>query len=288
MSQGTSGDQMWMDYGHPKNDLEIDRYVDEVALSAYQAYKAITYHDHVPLAMAETTLTLRRRVPDADRLAWARSIVATMGDRVPRTIPEVYTREAIHLHEEPQRALKLQAIRVGELGIAAIPNEVFALTGLKIKSRSPLLTTMNIELANGSEGYIPPPEQHVLGGYTTWPARTAALEVQAEPKIVATVIGLVREGCGPVPTHSRPGPACLCRAHPGFTPARLLAARGDGERDGPRCHRPREPWPVRERRRLLPAGCGSAGLDDRQANQPRPLSGRGPAGGQYRDSRGSV
>lgn len=70
MSQGTSGDQMWMDYGRPKNDPGIDRYADEVAQSAHRAYKAITgYHDHVPLAMAETTLTLRRRVPDADRLA---------------------------------------------------------------------------------------------------------------------------------------------------------------------------------------------------------------------------
>ena len=42
------------------------------------------------------------------------------------------------LHEDPERELKLQAIRIGELGIAAIPNEVFALTGLKIKAQSPL------------------------------------------------------------------------------------------------------------------------------------------------------
>ena len=28
------------------------------------------------------------------------------------------------------------------------------------------------------------PHQHELGGYTTWPARTAGLEVSAEPKIV--------------------------------------------------------------------------------------------------------
>ena len=35
---------------------------------------------------------------------------------------------------------------------------------------------MNIELANGSEGYIPPPEQHMLGGYTTWPARDRSME----------------------------------------------------------------------------------------------------------------
>ena len=44
----------------------------------------------------------------------------------PRSLPEVYAKEAIYLHDEPERELKLQAIRIGELGIAAIPNEVFA------------------------------------------------------------------------------------------------------------------------------------------------------------------
>jgi hypothetical protein len=61
---------------------------------------------------------------------------------------------------------------------------------------SPLRPSFTIELANGSEGYIPPPEQHALGGYTTWPARTAALEVQAEPKIVETVLKLLEEVSG--------------------------------------------------------------------------------------------
>jgi hypothetical protein len=82
------------------------------------------------------------------------------------------------------------------MGITAIPNEVFAITGIKLKLRSPFDTTMNIELANGSEGYIPPPEQHRLGGYTTWPARTAGLEVQAEPRIVAGVLALLAQLAG--------------------------------------------------------------------------------------------
>jgi hypothetical protein len=208
MSQGTSGDQMWMDYGRPKNDPGLDRYADEVAESAFRAYKSITrYHDRVPLGMAESTLSLRRRVPDAARLEWARSVVAKMGDRVPRSLPEVYAKEAIHLHDDPVRELRLQAVRIGELGIAAIPNEVYALSGLKIKAQSPLPLTMNIELANGSEGYIPPPEQHALGGYTTWPARTAALEVQAEPRIVAAVIGLLERASGRPRRDLRPGPA---------------------------------------------------------------------------------
>jgi Ku70/Ku80 beta-barrel domain len=91
------------------------------------------------------------------------------------------------------RKLKLQALRVGELGITAIPSEVFAITGLKLKAQSPLQPTFNIELANGSEGYIPPAEQHRLGGYTTWPARTAALETEAGPKIVEALLQLLEK-----------------------------------------------------------------------------------------------
>jgi hypothetical protein len=124
-------------------------------------------------------------------------LVAKMKDpNRPASRPEVYAREQIYLHDEPQRELVLQAIRVGELGITAIPNEVFGLTGLKLKAQSPLVPTFNIELANGAEGYIPPPEQHELGGYTTWPARTAGLEVQAEPKIVETLLELLEKVAG--------------------------------------------------------------------------------------------
>src|SRR6185503_9452076 len=83
--------------------------------------------------------------------------------------------------------------RIGDLGIAAWPNEVFALTGLRLKRQSPFAATFNIELANGAEGYIPPPEQHKLGGYTTWPARTAGLETNAEPRIVEAALGLLEE-----------------------------------------------------------------------------------------------
>jgi hypothetical protein len=200
MSQGTSGDQMWMDYGQPKKDPGLDSYAQDVARRAHQAYQTIAYHEWVPLAMAEKTLALSRRVPDETRLAWARKVGASLKDgakeRPPRDLPEVYAQEAIFLHEEPRRELKLQAIRIGDLGIAAIPNEVFAITGLKLKAQSPFDTTMNIELANGSEGYIPPPEQHALGGYTTWPARTAGLEVEAEPKIVAAVLELLEQVAG--------------------------------------------------------------------------------------------
>lgn len=39
----------------------------------------------------------------------------------------------------------------------------------------------------------PRPEQHKLGGYTTWRARTSCLEELAEPKIKAAVVELLVE-----------------------------------------------------------------------------------------------
>jgi sugar phosphate isomerase/epimerase len=196
MSQGTSGDLMWMDYGSPRRAIGYDAYAREVAERALEAYRRIEWHDWAPLRMVERKLPLRYRVPDEERLAWARQMVESLTNRLPQTLPEIYAGEAIQLHERQKAELKLQALRIGDLGIAALPNEAFAITGLKLKAQSPLQPTFNIELANGAEGYIPPPEQHKLGGYTTWPARSAGLEVQAEPRIVETMLGLLEDVAG--------------------------------------------------------------------------------------------
>ncbi|MCB1124799.1 MAG: hypothetical protein KJT03_24810, partial [Verrucomicrobiae bacterium] len=153
----------------------------------------IAYRSDISLAMAETTLQLQRRTPDDARLKWANELMSQIGDRLPRGWSEVYSFEQQYLHDDPMAEIKLQAIRIGELGITAIPDEVYGITGIKLKNRSPLPLIMNIELANGAEGYIPPPEQHVLGGYTTWAARTAGLEVQAEPRIVETLTQLLEQ-----------------------------------------------------------------------------------------------
>jgi hypothetical protein len=121
---------MWMDYGRPKSEITLQPYADEVATVAWRAYQTIKYHAAPVLAMAETKMSLRRRVPDSQRLAWARQLFLQTGDAKPRNQPEVYAREQVFLDAEPVRELKLQAVRVGDLGMTAIPNEVFAITGL--------------------------------------------------------------------------------------------------------------------------------------------------------------
>jgi putative membrane-bound dehydrogenase-like protein len=199
MSQGTSGDAWCGDYSKPAaKTWTIDEYSQGMAQLAFDACRNIEYRDDIPLAMKETKLALRYRVADEKRLAWSKDKLAALNGKKPTAQPDIYAREQLMLAENPNRELKLQAIRIGNFAIAAIPNEVYALTGLKIKRANSDATTMVIELANGSEGYIPPPEQHVLGGYTTWAARTAGLEVEAEPKIVEAILKLLGNPAGPI------------------------------------------------------------------------------------------
>jgi neutral ceramidase len=132
------------------------------------------------------------RFPTDEEIAEATDYVKPWADRKPKTSEEVYALETIILSKMPKtRHIQLQAIAIGTLGIVGIPNEVFAETGLNIKKYSPFKTTYSISLANGAFGYIPPPEQHVLGGYTTWRARSSCLEVYAEPKIKFEVLKML-------------------------------------------------------------------------------------------------
>lgn len=197
MSHGCSGDIWRFDYFKPDAPtVTIDAFANGLLDLAEAAWKKIAYEDGVPLVMQEARLDMKYRVPDKQRLEWAQRIVKETGDRVPKTLEEVYAREQVILHEKQATKVVVQAIRIGKVAIATTPCETYALTGLKIKAASPLPQTMVIELANGGDGYIPPPEQHPLGGYNTWPARSAGLEVQAEPRIAAAAIQLLEKVAG--------------------------------------------------------------------------------------------
>lgn len=197
LSQGTSGDTWRVDYSKPKPDKmpTIDEYANGLAKLAIGAVAGKT-HVTTDLAMASQDIEVKHRQPSPERIEWAKKLIAEMGDRLPKTQPEVYAKEVPHLLARPEADMLLQAIRIGDFGLTAMPNEVYALTGLKIKAQSPLAGTMNIELANDELGYIPPPEQHPMGGYTTWPARSSYPAVDAEPKMVETVLTLLEKVAG--------------------------------------------------------------------------------------------
>ena len=199
MSHGCSGDIWRCDYTQPAEsrvEPSIGEYTRGLLAIAADVYDSIPYRQDVDLAMAEERLPLRYRTPDQQRLEWARRIVESMGDRPPKDTQEVYAREQIMLHDWQATEVVLQALRIGDMAIATTSTETYALTGLKLKLQSPLTRTMVLELANGGDGYIPPPEQHQLGGYNTWPARSAGLEVLAEPKVTETCLKLLEKVAG--------------------------------------------------------------------------------------------
>jgi hypothetical protein len=199
MSNGTSGDINNVSFAKPAPPLEpgttkIEKVADSVAQAAIAALKTIKYHDWVPLKVAEREIELGVRLPSASDVAEAETVLAKAGNRVLAGTPEVYSRETVLLAKYPPTIrCKLQAMRIGELGIVSTPCETFVEIGLAIKAKSPLKPTFTIELANGYNGYLPTPEQHALGGYETWRARSSYLEVNASTKIEATLLELLNE-----------------------------------------------------------------------------------------------
>jgi len=196
MSNGTSGStgsiQSSGKRGAPFEWMQVAAGI--LADEAVQVVKQIDHRSDVTLAMRQAELDLGLRRPDEQRLAWAKGVLADPAAKRPHRWTTIYARDAVHLAGLPARQpVRLQALRIGEVGIAAIPCEVFAETGLAIKQESPHKATFTIELANDYCGYLPTPQQHEWGGYETWPARSSRLEPQAEPKIRAEILRLLRE-----------------------------------------------------------------------------------------------
>ena len=68
--------------------------------------------------------------------------------------------------------VEVMALCVGDVGIAALPGEVFCELGLRIKNQSASRYTMVVELANDGAGYFPTEEAFGQGGYEVTPGAT--------------------------------------------------------------------------------------------------------------------
>ena len=198
MSNGTSGNINNINFRQPlpqrKPYEQMKVVADAVAKAAHEAMASIKYHDWVPLAAKTATLTLGVRKPTAEEVERAKGILSRATAPVQVTLDGVYAKETVALAQYPDQVeVPLQAMKVGDLGIAAIPCEVFVEIGLELKEKSPVKPNFTISLANGYNGYLPTPEHHKLGGYETWRAKSSYLEAEASPKVVAKLLELYRE-----------------------------------------------------------------------------------------------
>jgi hypothetical protein len=194
ISNGTSGDigSFRGLEGRQPAWTRMEHFGNLLADRTIAVLKAVEHRVPARLAVATAELELDVRKPSAQRVAWARQLLAQPQAQGPHRWSRIYAQETLHLAEFPdRRTVGLQAICIGRIGIAACPCEMFAETGLAIKQASPLPGTFVMELANGYGGYLPTPQQHAWGGYETWPARSSHLQVDAEPKIRSELLRLL-------------------------------------------------------------------------------------------------
>jgi hypothetical protein len=190
MSNGTSADinninwlkkpdKKWAPYE------KMRQVADLVARRVVQAHQTIEFHDWVPLAAATEPLALAVRKPSDELLAHMREVQAKPADAKPYHRHEkVYAQRVLGQQQAPdQITVTLQALRIGDLGVCALPFEVFVEIGLQVKAESPLAQTFVVSHANGTYGYLPTVRQHELGGYETWMG-TNMVETKAASKIV--------------------------------------------------------------------------------------------------------
>lgn len=195
MSNGTSGNINNINFRGPavsyKPYEKMRLVADKVATEAVRVQKSIRYREWVPLSVAQTELKLGVRKPNAEELSRAKEILAS-AKRPLTTLEEIYAGETVQMAEYPaQVPVLLQAMRIGDLAVTAIPCEVFVEIGLELKQKSPIQPTFTVSLANGYNGYLPTPEHHALGGYETWRAKSSYLEVQASRKITDALLELL-------------------------------------------------------------------------------------------------
>lgn len=199
MSNGTSGNINNINFAAknaPRREPfeQIRVVATSVADATYRAWRKIEHHDWVPLGSVDREIELGVRRPSATELAKAKELLKEAGPGPYRDRRLIYARESVLLAEYPAVVkVRLQAIRIGELGIVSSPCETFVETGLAIKEHTPFEQSFTIELANGYNGYLPTPEHHELGGYETWRARSSYLAEDAEPKVRATQLELLKQ-----------------------------------------------------------------------------------------------
>src|SRR5690625_1238409 len=160
LSNGTSGDINNVNFlpgTHPPSYAAYEKMrivANDVAEEVFRVYQSIEHNDWVKLRSAQDELRLKVRRSTSDQLERAKEILSRPDSEKPlyHRLERNYANRTVERGRKDWPAevdVVLQTFGIGDLGIAAIPFETFAETGLEIKSKSPFATTFTIELANG-------------------------------------------------------------------------------------------------------------------------------------------
>jgi len=200
MSNGASGDINNLPFllrRPPREPGEQIRIVaSKAADAAWFAWKKIEdYESSVRIGMIERKITLDLRRPSEEQIEIAKTILAIKDKSELARFhkkAESYARKTLSMVDGGQVTIPLQTIRLGDTAVCAIPFETLVEIGLELKERSPFGNTIVVSIANGYNGYLPPPNQHELGGYETW-LGTSRVQKDASVLIIDQLLKMLAE-----------------------------------------------------------------------------------------------
>ena len=143
----------------------------------------------VRLGVVKREVTVPRRDFVADQEARIRNSGWRPEDQ------EIFRRELEIMRQQGRTQDKsiLQAWRIGDVGFASLPGELFVEWGLKIKQQSPFPWTYPVELGGDYLGYLVTEQAWEGGGYESLIARTAMPAPGGVADMVDTALEMLKE-----------------------------------------------------------------------------------------------
>ena len=193
-TNGCSGDINNIDaFGPPEKQQpyeQIERVAGEAVEEANRIWDGLELVNEATLDARVSRFAVPLRRPSDTELAQAKELYAR--EDAVMTREWVLAKEMVQTSKMPSpEPTEVQALRIGDLAVAALPGEIFCQFGLDLKVRSPFGTTMPIGLANGYMGYIPTPDAFSEGGYETLIARSSRCAPEVGPLLVERAAGLL-------------------------------------------------------------------------------------------------
>ena len=196
-----SGERIWRDRGHPR----ARRMANVLAGHVLTEIQLMDLDEELALEAVTGTLEFSRKVITETDLDIAEQILAgeyeyeegpfswVVGQPVREDRVGVYARQCQRLAALPeQMTAPVQAIRLGDAAILALPGEIFVETGLRIKAQTSASPLMLVSLANGYIGYVCTDEALTQeGGYETWAALSSLGGVGTVPAMESLSLSLL-------------------------------------------------------------------------------------------------
>lgn len=172
----------------------VTRFARALTGEALKLLADMRFEADPPLKVASEVLRIPLREPDPAQLEADRATVAgAAADDFSREV--VFARERLLLRAYIDRVgadrCEVICARIGDLGLATGPGQMFCEFGLDCKVRSPCAHTMYVSLANGNAGYVPTPEALAKGGYEPTLCRGSRLAPEAGGLIVDAQVKLL-------------------------------------------------------------------------------------------------